>query len=209
MAGARDGRGRRLPRRRLRPYTSLVSKRRKFTTHRCLGADCGAFVRMRVTARPKRKPPGWHLVSIRTQDGDTGVLRQAQVSCCSPPCVEQLDEASPLAQRLLRYLRVAPPPPAVRYVCARCGAHTVLVNPAHAPQHVAVPDGWVVTPLVAVDHDSGIVRISNLPLCSAECASELDGDAPLAEQPEAVRDELVRLYEREITADAAAAEASA
>ena len=154
------------------------------------------MVRMRVPARtgPKVKPPRWKMTSIRMQDGQTGVIRQAQVVFCSQACADNPDEASPLGRKISRYLEADPTPAAVCYCCVACEKTQVLLNPRHTPQAVAVPEEWTSIPLIAVDFSSGIVRMTSLPLCGDKCAKALDLASQRDARPEAVRAELVRLF---------------
>lgn len=173
------------------------AKRRKFANYTCLGAGCGLKVRLRVPARtgPKPRPPQWKMVRARYQDAETGVLREASILFCSQRCMERPQEAGGLAGRIQAYLGPAGDPPhRVVYHCVKCDTTAELVCPQHTQAAVAVPEGWSVVPLVAVDYDSGIARMTSMPCCSDKCAGALDGEAPIEEQPEMAQRELKRLF---------------
>lgn len=176
---------------------SKKPKHRKHANYTCLGAGCGARMRLRVPAKtgPKPKPPMWRMVRARYQDPDTGVLREASILFCSDRCLERPQEAGGLAGRIHAYLGPSGEPPArVTYRCVQCEQTEVLVNPQHTQAAVHMPEGWMPIPLVAVDYESGIARMTSMPCCSEKCGGELDGDAPLTEQPAMAQAELKRLF---------------
>jgi hypothetical protein len=167
----------------------------KHATYVCLGAACGAQVRLRAPAKtgPKRKPMGWELLAIRVQDGDTGIVREAQVVCCSKACTANLDEEGVLGRRLLDYLEAEPSPAVVRYECIRCDATAAILEPKHTAAELEFPADWTSVPLIARDASTSIVRMTTMPVCAA-CGDQLDADAPLSAQPAKVQAELKRLF---------------
>jgi len=175
-------------------------KRRKHATYRCAGTDCplvhGLRLKVPKGRGPKMKPPAWRMTRARWQDPATGILRELSVLFCSDACLADPDQVGPLSRRIHSYLGApGPPPPVVTYRCVVCEATQELNAPQHTAEEMAVPMGWSSMPLIAADYDSGMVRMTSMPICSDACVESMVPTAEAAAQPPATGTELERLFD--------------
>lgn len=175
-------------------------KRRKHATYRCPGAGCANQVRLRVPAKrgPKRKPQGWTLTRAYRQEADTGILRETSFAFCSPGCLRSPAESGDLVASIHSYLGPpCDPPDLVTYRCCGCDKTAELTRPQHRNNEPALPEGWEGIPLMSVDYDSGVSRITTIPACSEACLERLDEIDENAkddsELPQVVQDEIKRV----------------
>ena len=171
----------------------MVAKLRKFADYRCLGAGCGAQVRLRVTQRgPKTKPPIWLMVRARYHEAADGTLREASLLFCTRACLENPDQTDTLGRTTHTYLGPPGEPPAtVTYRCLVCEMELPLPI-SKAVGKACMPPGWESVPLIAHDYETGIARLTNLPVCGTGCIKAL---AAATETPDRALRESQRLLE--------------